>query len=83
MYIIEVKINNWEETLSIDQEKIVAMQDRIAMISKIFTKSTGFGDRPYWLEVVYDTVGVRGEEGTDLKFCLFNWMLFIVTEKME
>lgn len=67
MYIIEVKKIHWEDTLSIDQEKIVATQDRIAMISKIFTKSTGFGDRSYWLGVVYDTVGVRGEEGTDLK----------------
>lgn len=61
----------------------MAMQDRIVMISKIFTKSTGFDDRSYWLGVVYDTVGVRGEEGTDLKFCLFNWTLFIVIEKNE
>lgn len=68
----------------------VAMQDRISMISKLFTKSTGFGDGSHWLGVLCDMVGVRvwkrREEQADMKMIvsgLFNWILFIVTEKNE
>lgn len=74
----------------------VAMEDRICIISKLFTKSPKPGDRSYWLGWCVTWKGLRGGEGKggrnrfekDAKNAspisgLFNWMPFILTEKNE